>query len=393
MTATDDLLEFMDSVKRYGFARIVPSTDLDSLIASGVLLKTLIDNGISAVLNLDPKVTIDNKDEPVLLVNLPLPAGRGNALSLVFDGSSSLTAVVAYALSRSYKISRWVKVLALIAGVYRWLDLGKDGFKGLERQILEELTSSNYVVKEAGFRLPGWRKTSLAKSIYRSLIPYVPGFTGRWDNTVSLIKSVFGEVDVEKFYGSHVFDKRDASAINDFLRKIDQSLTQINDEAKRRIMYRLVGFVYYIDLDGFTLDFIEAINALSIVLSLDERNPIYVVMTGFSKEFLSEAIYVYGEIVEKIVPVIASVIDSYIMGKSSCIVIENYIKRPELVIDVLDHLGRVASDKVLYVNIGGERVTTASTLLKHGFTMENVFSMCDENQICRVEDNGALSKA
>lgn len=392
MNDTNDLLEFIEGVKKYGFVRIVPSTDLDSLLASGVLLKTLIDNGINAVLNLDPKVAIDNKDEPTLLINLPQPIERRNVLSLVFDGSSSLTAVVTYTLSKAFKISRWVKTLSLVTGVYRWLDVGKEGFKGLEKQLLEELTASNYVVKEAGFRLPGWRKVSLAKSIYRSLIPYIPGFTGRWDSIVNLIRSVFREVDIEKFHGSQVFDKRDASAINDFLRKLDQFLSQINDEIRKRVMYRLVGFVYYIDLDGVTLDFIETINALNLVLSVDEKNPVYVVMVGFGKEFLSEAIYVYEELIEKLVPIIASVIDNYVIGKSSLIAFENVVKRPELVIDIIDYLGKIPSDKLLCISIGGEQLTTVSILLKHGYNVERVFSLCDENQICRV-GNGGLSKA
>lgn len=393
MSIINELSEFIEGVRKYGFVRIVPSTDLDSLIASGVLLRTLLDNGIKAVLNLDPKVAVDNRDEPLLLLNLPQPAGRRESLSVFFDGSNSLTATTIYGLSKTFKVSRWAKTLALLTGVYRWLDVGKEGFKGLEKQLVEELVASNLIVREAGFRLPGWRKLSLAKSIYRSLVPYIPGFTGRFDSATGLIRAVFGEVDVDKFHGSQIFDKRDASAVNDFLRRLDQSLNQISEEARKRIMFRLVGFVYYIDLDGVTLDCIEAINALSLVLSLDERNPIYVVMTSFGKEFLSEALYVYEETIDKTVSVIADAIDSYIVGKNNLITLTDSLKRPELIIDILDYLGKIPSGKTPYISINGEKVTTSYTLLKQGYGAELVFSLCDENQICRVHESGGLSKA
>ncbi|MEM1555415.1 MAG: hypothetical protein QXM54_02660 [Desulfurococcaceae archaeon] len=388
MPSTSDLLEFIDNARKYGFIRIVSSTDLDSLLASGVLLKTLVDNGVSAVLNLDPKVVLDEKDEPTLVINLPLTIERKNVFNMVFDENSSTTALVVHTLDKVFKISKWAKTVALVAGVYRWLDVGKEGFRGLEKYLLEELVSSNHVIREIGFKLPGWRKISLAKSIYRSLLPYLPGYSGRWDNVVNLVRNVFGNVDVEKVLGSEVFDRKDSAAINELLRKIDRSLEYLGEDIRKKIMYRLVGYVYHIDFNGVITDFIEIINALSLVLSIDRRNPIYIAMIGFNKEFLAETLYIYGELIEDRVQLVSEAIENYVSGKTRIIGFEKGFERPELIIDILYFLNKIPSDKVLCINIGGELLTNVSILLKQGFKQEEVFTFCDENQICRVRGSG-----
>lgn len=205
---------------------------------------------------------------------------------------------------------------------------------------------------------------------------------------VNLVRNVFGNVDVEKFLGSEVFDRKDSAAINELLRKIDRSLEYLGEDIRKRIMYRLVGYVYHIDFNGVITDFIEIINALSLVLSIDRRNPIYIAMIGFNKEFLAETLYIYGELIEDRVQLVSEAIENYVSGKTRIIGFEKGFERPELIIDILYFLNKIPSDKVLCINIGGELLTNVSILLKQGFKQEEVFTFCDENQICRVRGSG-----
>ena len=80
----------INTAREYGFLRIIPLTDIDSLIAASILARNLGEHDIHTVINLDVKTCLET-DEPTILLNIPKPSqAKKWCQELVWDKQDSV---------------------------------------------------------------------------------------------------------------------------------------------------------------------------------------------------------------------------------------------------------------------------------------------------------------
>lgn len=390
MNGFQPIVSTLKEAKDSGFVRLIPSTDLDSLITASVLLKTLLDQGVDVALNFDTMSIVEQQDEYTILIGLP-PVLRKNLVSLPIEEASSLSATVTYSVENTFGADIWVKTLSIVAGLYRWLDQGREGFRGLEKGFVEELVKNGYLIREAGFKLPGWRRVNLVKSIYRSFFPFIPGFSGNLEGVQNFLTSFFRNQDYDKLTAAIIFEKRDAQLINSFLRSVDQSIKVGNEDLRRKLLYRLVGYTYSVIVGSIEVDLMEIINALSLTLSLEKSNMIYAATLGLDRNYVTELIVVYEKKIDETIPEIASLVETYLKENKFPLKTRGEVKRPEVVVDALKSLD-LNPPKPVSIEVDGLTYTTVSECLRVGKDPVSAYTLCDENQLCRVDEKGDLLK-
>lgn len=390
MDGFQPIVSTINEARNRGFVRLIPSTDLDSLIAAGILLKTLLDQGVDVTLSFDTKNIVEQQDDYTVLIGL-LPVPRRNLVSLPIENNSSLSATVTYSIENTFGVDHWAKTLSIIAGLYRWLDQGREGFKGLEKGFVEELVKNGYLTREAGFKLPGWRRLSLLKSIYRSFFPYIPGFSGNLEGVRGFLNSFFKDQDFEKITAAFIFEKKDVQLINSFLRSIDQLIKIGNEDLRRKLLYRLVGYTYSIILGTIEVDLIEIINASSLMMSLEKTNILYPTTLALDRNSVTELLVMYERLVDDVIPEVALTIDSYFKENRFPLKVKNALKRPEVFIDAFRSLD-LNPPKPVSIEVDGLIYTNVSECLRVGKDPVTVYTFCDENQLCVVDEKSDLLK-
>jgi len=162
---------FIDFIESYRSLTVVSDSSLDSLLSAGILFKNLSEHGWDVRVNLDPKILVDYRDDPAILLNLkPLNAKKQITLSTT---TSSVTALVVTMLEKSIgSISKWDKVLALLSALYRgYYDFKAGSFLGVENTIFSELSTQKIFTEVVGLRLWGAKRRNLVAALTRTLIP------------------------------------------------------------------------------------------------------------------------------------------------------------------------------------------------------------------------------
>jgi len=381
------------SIREYGFARIIPATNLDALIASSIIAKNLRDHGIEVVVNLDVKIAID-EDEPTILIDLPKPKSNPKQYELKFDGKTSLSGYATSYLDRVFGTSQWDKVLTILSGIYRGLDRGREGFTGFEREILDDLAKAKYVSVDLGMRLWGWKKQSLAKALYRTLIPFIPGFSGDPSRTTTLLKSILGISNPESVYGEHVLPltEENLEKVKAFLEALSKNLKYLDTQTKNRILLNIIGFVYTISYGDMVFDALEAVGAIGILSNLNDKNPYYITLLSNSEVTVASALALYNNIIDELSVDVASNITLF-LEKNYTIIESNAIKRPELYAEVLQSIDRLPREKPVVIRRDGHNYTTVTELLRLNRKPAELYSHCNEVQLCMVDEHGNLIKA
>lgn len=152
----------MNFITSYKSLTIVPDTSLDSLLASGILLKHLIDHQWDVKVCIDAKVLVDYPNDPAILINLP-PVNKQKQLAIDSSADTgSSTAKIVSLLDAMFGVDKSAKLLALVGGFYRnYYDFKGGKFKGVENGILSELAQSKLVVEAPALRLWGLRGKTL----------------------------------------------------------------------------------------------------------------------------------------------------------------------------------------------------------------------------------------
>jgi len=380
------------SIREYGFARIIPATNLDALIASGIMAKNLRDHGIEVVVNLDVKTAID-EDEPAILVDLPKPKSNPKQYELKFDGKTSLSGYATFYLDRVFGTSQWDKVLAILSGIYRGLDRGREGFTGFEREILDDLAKAKHVSVDLGMKLWGWKKQSLAKALYRTLIPFLPGFSGDPSRTAALLKSILGISNPENVYGEHILPltEENLEKVKAFLEALGKNLKYIDAQTRNKILLNIIGFIYTISYGDMVFDALEAVGAIGILLNLNEENPYYITLLSDSEVTIASALTLYNNIIDELSVDIASSI-TLLLEKNYTVIESNTIKRPEFYTDVLQSIDRLPREKPVVIRKDGRNYTTVTELLRLNRKPAELYTYCNEVQLCMVDEHGNLIK-
>ena len=380
------LNDIVKYAREYGAIRIIPKIDIDSLIAAGLLWKNLEEHNISATINFDLKLVVEETDIPTVLINLPKPeeAEENKQLfNLVYNGKESVSAYVAYFLDKLFITSSWEKLLALVPGIYYGLD-SEEGFPGLEKQLLKEI-KENLSIK-FGFKFWGRDRVGLQKAIYRTLIPFLPGYTGDAENVNNLLETILGKTSGLTKYVSIEDDEKLAAR---FLEKLVKGM-KIDFNTAKRIARKLLGNIYVATLNNKVVELNEFIGSSLVFMSIKKDNPYYIPLLGIDKELLFQILTIYEEVIDSLCLDISLAINTYIESKKeqTIIEIEEGLARPEIIIEIIKSIDENTRKMPLIVSINGEYLTTVDELLRIGNEPSTVYSNCDAVQLCRVDEHG-----
>ncbi len=353
-----------------GYVRIIPSIDIDSLIAAGIIAKYMIDNGGNAGVSLDLKSVIDDKDTMHLLIGFNgLEVEYRNTYTIQFDGETSISAKTLKYIDR-ISDRKYLGKWALIAGHYRLLDYAAEGFKGYEKELLGEYPPED-VEPIFGFRLWGFQRKPMKSSLYRTLYPFMPGISGNLDIAGKIGEEVPG-----------VVDGKSAKALANLI----ISNLKIDDDLKDKLLVKIVGYVYMVKLDDKKIDSGEIIGSLMTFYSTGADKPEYIPFTVFTPSVFNHLNVYYEEYIDIVASESAMVVDQ-ILSSGRNVVETDYIVRPELLIDILGVIDVINSyDKPITVLNNGMKYTCIRELVRLGGGFDEIVDKCDEYQLCRVEE-------
>lgn len=388
MSSLDNIVK---TAREYGFLRIVPATDLDSLIAASILSKNLEEHGITCPINTDPSVIIENTDEPLLTINLPL-IERRNAYELKYIGEYSISGYVTYYLDRVFGLSRWDKLLSIIAGIYRGLDRGREGFRNIERDILDELAKSGYIAVDLGLKLWGWKNNSLLKAMYRTLLPFIPGYSGDPHKTINFLKNTIGLNEVENIRGEQVlsFDESRLDKTRNFIEKLTQSFEIIQQDTRNKLVLKLIGYVYTVHFETSIYDIHECYGSLILFSNIDFENILYLTLVSQDSTIIPQTLIIYNNLIDEVSVDISVSVKDYLKKNNNVIEISNSVKRPDIYIDIVDSIEKKPLNKPLIIRNNEQLYTSLREYIRVNRDLEKAYSKCNEYQICLVDENGNL---
>ncbi len=378
MTSAQDIIT---SILEKDRVLIIPSTDLDSLLAAGVLMETLHELGRKAVIGLDVRSVKDNNDSVKLLIGFPSKPSYPDVLLLEKEKTHSITGLATFFTKNKSSNYYWFSVLSLIAGQYRGLDLGKEGFRDVEKSLLDELVEQDLVVSEFGFRLWGWGRKKLVNQVMNTLIPFLPGLTGDVEKATRLISMIPGVGDPGSATSHHVFSETEPERAKRFVQLLYDNL-DIDPSTRKDILYRLIGYVYMIGLGKVRIDSPSVMGSLLVYMVLGIDNPVKIPLIAFDQMLLNHVLSIY----EKYIDVVAVEAGMSVMQvlSGSNVVETDYITRPELIIDALDSIGKLPDKPVLIKHVDRGEYTVARELLRAGYDWDYVLENCDGRQLCSV---------
>ncbi len=386
------LSEILTIAEKHKFVRIIPSTNIDSLLASGILLKILKENNIEASLTLNTRILAETrKHVPTILIDLPKPENNSdldNVFTLQYSGDSSISAHIVSFFEQQKGIDSWSKILSLIAGIYRGLDIGKEGFQGLEREILEDLSRRDLISVDFGFRFWGWGRAKLVEMITRTLIPYIPGYTGERSKAEKLVKDLLGLDDPETATSTHIFLETEPERAKKFAQYLYETMLG-DEELKKKVILRLIGHTYSVELYGYGIDVLEIYGSLEVFNSLEEKNPIYLALMSLYENTIFHILAIYKDLID-LLSVEISAIMQEILDNKTYIVDAHTLQRPELLVDILSSIGKLPKDKPIILKKDNTLYTSLSELLRTGTDPRILYSHCNEKQLCKVNEDGSI---
>jgi len=375
--------EFINFIQRERSFRIIPSTDLDSLLASAIILKNLALHGYDVKVNFDPKYIIDEPGEPQLLINLK-PVQSSKQFSLEPMRDTSISGLVVTVLDEMFGVDKWDKILALISGIYRNLDTGQDGFKGLEQSISNYLLVSKEMGKEVGIKLWGHKRIGLAKSFARTLIPFLPGFTGLRDRVEDFLKKATKSADVNRLQPIDISTDEGRSTIVELTNLIKKSINIPQDYLKNYLM-RLIGFNYTILTEVGQIELLEVMGSILVFTSLKRENVFKTL--GYAQQALfTQVLSIYEEVIDEVAALLGSAIPEQLLNGKP-VDVEGFIERPDLIVDVANEMPMPNSKTPVSIIYNGGTYTVLRELLRIGVEPSKAYESCDEVQICAVTGN------
>ncbi len=368
--------EFLESCRKWGRVVVIPAVNVDSIAAASILAKCLSKSGLDVAFNFNPR---DEHREPALLLDLRSEVKR-LSLSIIYGSGISILQgqrVVAYTNSSiASTVLRLVKDIceltyvdkacALVGGVDRGKDLGREGFRGIEGDIAAELIEEGVIIEEAGLRLWGWKKKSLAEMLSNTLTPFIPQLSGLSASAVKFLK----DVGVGKPEEATVGDLER----EDLFKKLAKELVAKATESskKKRDAVEFVGKLYGMQVDNEVTYIHEIYGAYVVATSLGGiplNNLLYLAESPWG---LQSLLLLFKQLVGRIASEVSRNYSSYL---NSLPISTGLVKRPEVYVKVLSDSGFLEGRPVvLYDSALNKKYTSLAEAIRTGLAISEVSS-------------------
>ncbi|MEM4717254.1 MAG: phosphoesterase [Desulfurococcaceae archaeon] len=367
--------------KEYKSIVIIPDTSLDSLLASSILFKKLLEYGLDVRVSINAKILIDYPNDPAIVVGLPV-INKDKQLAITSTSpESSTTGVVVSMLDKLVGIDYMDKLISIIAGLYRDLyDFKSGAFKGVENEYLKSLVNEKRVVEVAGLRLWGVRRVGTATALARTLLPYIPGFTGNISKALKIVSDAFKTQDPSSIREKEIKPGENKDLILTFLKLLTESTKDTS------LVYRLLGDFYVtlqIHNESIDIELHELLGALIVSESLCYECPLDIAITALDKSMLIQFLILYDTIIDELALNVGSIFEN--LRRGELVELPGKVKRPDILIDILSYTKALPRDKALVVNSEIGSITVLRELIRVGVKPEKVYESCREDQICPLK--------
>ncbi len=196
------------AIRNNTHVRVRFAPTLDATLAAGIVVYFLEAGGLRTIARPEPWLEEVEKDEPTMLVGLPIPSGSPPEGVYLYIGSrdvkrvplrskvvikdTSTTAIMARIFSHPLTSRRYPrsKYSTIIAAYSLGLDVGEQrSLSGLEKKIAEELAKDNVVYSlRPVFLLPRLPSETVKRALSLSLLPYLPGVSGREEEAARVLE-------------------------------------------------------------------------------------------------------------------------------------------------------------------------------------------------------------
>jgi single-stranded-DNA-specific exonuclease len=379
--------KFTSFIESYKSFTVVPDTSLDSLISAGTLLKNLSEHGWDVRVNLDPKVLIDYKDDPAILLNLK-PINEQKHLAITTTSTSSVAAILISILEKNTGgVGKWDKILAILSGLYRgFYDFKGGGFRGVENTILNELTSQKVISEVVGLRAWGSKRRSLVVALTRTLVPFIPGITGKPENASKIVSEVYKVADPLSIRQKEIISEEDVKKVSELARKISE-VSQVYTKKDLQLQLKLVGdFYVQIQEYGVTLE-LEAHEALGGLIAYESscRDCLRdIVLLPLSVDILPQILALSNSILDYLAVALSTQIEEFLSANRKVFECDENLQRPDIIVDILLYHDLIPENEAVRLLCNNEEVTVLRELLRIGVKPEEAYVKCTENQLCRV---------
>lgn len=376
-SAEKSLGEFIEAYKSFV---VVPDTSLDSLIAAGLLTKKLLEHGFDVKISLNAKILVDYPSDPAIVIGL-LPVNKTTQLYIGTDNGSSISTRVLLMLDKLVGVDKWDKLIAIIAGLYRGLyDFRSGAFKGAENTLMKELVQDRLMHEITGLRLWGSKRNSLVLALSRTLMPFIPGITGNLENSAKIVSEIFKVQDpyTVRQKELHADESRDRTL----------SLIKVLAENAKdpQLAFKVLGD-FYISLPGFEIygevEAHELMGSLVVYESLCSSCPLDVALIPLEKSLIPQIMSVYEDVIDKVASHVAQYFEKAKLGEP--VDNGNVLKRPDLLVDVLQYINALPKNKCVKILLEQEGVTTLRELLRIGVAPTEAYVTCGDDQLCPVK--------
>ena len=374
--------DFLRESKKYGFIRIVPLLCIDSIIASSIALKLFGDNGYETALSLEP---CKEANEPTLFIDLKPEICNAPCLSIIHESGeqgiesknnvkiiytdSSISATLVKTMENYWIVESIEKILALVGGIDRGRDQSKEGFIGLEKEIVNELMNSKSLIVDAGLRLWGWKRRNLIDMLSLTYSPYIPGITGYREKAYELI-SKLGFKEPEKVTaGDLISDPK-------YIKELVQELLTILKSVSRRNRspIEVLGRIYFTSLLGHEIDLMDLYGLYLTIWSLSGDAFINLFYIPQDTIILEQLLYLYEKYIDNVVKEITENIQSYIISNGLPYLSAGIVKRPEVYLKILSELGLVPQQPLKLMNEDGLLYSSYSEILRTNAKYEKLLA-------------------
>ncbi len=372
--------DFIRESKSYRFVRVVPLLCVDSIIASSIAIKLFGDNGFDTALSLNP---YSGADEPTLFIDLVPSKCNAPCLSIIHSPGkhgvkeinggkviytdSSISATLVKILENYWIIESIEKVLALIGGIERGRDQSKEGFIGIEGEIVDELVKTKNLIIDAGLRLWGWKRRPLVEMLSITYSPYIPGITGYRDKAYELI-SKLGFTDPEKVTAGDLIT--DPKYIKDLVQEL--LLILRNNSRRDRSPMEILGRIYYTTLLGHEMDLMDLYGLYLTIWGLGGDALINLFYIPQETIILEQLLYLYEKNIKEVAKEITENIQQYIVNNGLPYISTGLIKRPEIYLKILSELGMIPSQPFKLMDENGIIYTSYSEILRTKASYEKI---------------------